>query len=412
MNTSLQIRIDSFVIKPLVSLLNIIVITLGKVLRIDHRLTDREFDTIAICKYKGIGSIIQSTPLLRSIRHQYPDAKIIFVSTSGNREFLKNIEEIDEVITLNDSSVINLLKGIIPFVLKLIKSKIQVYIDLEVYSNFSTLITILSLSKNRLGFYLQSKHYRLGNYTHMMYHNTRSPIMETYLQFARLLDCEQCVPTLNGLGAKIKKVDVMDKGLPLSALDYIVVNPNASDLRLERRWEGLKYNALIKKILDNYKQIKIVVIGSKNEAEYVEQVLSNLESERLINVAGKTNLDELISIIDHAKFLITNDSGPMHIAFACKTQTVSLFGPCSPSQYGQHKLNIPVYSNTYCSPCIHDFINPPCKGKNICMDLIEVDEVYDKVRRIFEELPTVSNEKQSIIYKKNDFTIGTLFRNK
>lgn len=412
MNTSQQIKIDSLVIKPLVSLLNIIVIILGKILHIDHTLEDKKFETIAICKYKGIGSIIQSTPLLRSLRHQYPNAKIIFVSTSGNRDFLKNIDEIDEIITLNDGSIVKLIKDIIPFVLKLIRSKIQVYIDLEVYSNFSTLITILSLSKNRLGFYLQSKHYRLGNYTHMMYHNTRSPIMETYLQFARLLGCEHCVPTLNELESKIKIIDIIDADKPLSGIDYIVINPNASDLRLERRWDGSNYKALIEKILKNYEAIKIIVVGSKNEASYVEKIIGNIDHKRLINVAGKTNLDELISIIDHAKFLITNDSGPMHIAFACKTLTVSLFGPCSPSQYGQHKLNIPVYSNTYCSPCIHDFINPPCNGNNICMDLIEMEEVYEKVSRVFEDLPNDLKQNQSIIYKKNDFTIGTLFRQK
>ena len=65
----------------------------------------------------------------------------------------------------------------------------------------------------------------------------------------------------------------------------------------------------------------------------------------------------------------------MHISFALGKPTISLFGPASPIQYGQNKNAFGIYKNLYCSPCVHDFISPPCKGDNQCMKKITVKEV-------------------------------------
>jgi ADP-heptose:LPS heptosyltransferase len=95
-------------------------------------------------------------------------------------------------------------------------------------------------------------------------------------------------------------------------------------------------------------------------------------------------LPELITLIAGADLLITNDTGPMHLAFALKVPTVSLFGPCSPQQYGGTAKTISVYKNVYCSPCVHDFLIPPCKGDNQCMKKISVTEVIEAVRKAMQ----------------------------
>jgi len=226
MKTANTIWLDKIVIASLVRFINIFVILAGKILRIDHSL-DKKFKTIAVCKYKGMGSILQSTPLLKTLRHHYPNAKIIFISAKANRQILKMIPEIDEVVSLDDSSFLRLLLGFPSFVWKLIRYRIELYIDLEVYSSFSTLVTILSLATNRMGFYLNSMHFRLGNYTHMMYYNTRSAISDTYLQFARLLDCEKIIQEMLCLDSSVKELE-LSEGVSFDLLnnDYIVINPN------------------------------------------------------------------------------------------------------------------------------------------------------------------------------------------
>ena len=411
-----QIWIDKYLVNPVVRLINPGVILLGRLLKIDHRL-NKSFKIIAVCKYKGMGSILQSTPLLKTLRINYPDAKIIFISSEINRDILEKISEIDELILIDDSSFLLLLKGFFGFIRKLILRKIEVYIDLEVYSNFSNLVTILSMAKNRLGFYLTSKNYRMGNYTHMMYYNTRCAISETYLQFARLLKCDPLSKEIVHLESNVITIRLTkDEFFALSIEKYIVINSNASDLRIERRWDKHNFVRLIRMISGKYPKYKIFLVGSKNESGYVEDLIEKTGiTENIYSLAGKTDISELISVIRFAAVLITNDSGPMHIAFSTKTNLIALFGPCSPQQYGGSTNTAVVYANLYCSPCIHEFIHPPCKGNNLCMKAITVEEVFTNFENILDKRTGTVNEtpkeiKFSLNLSEQLNIAGTLYR--
>ncbi len=259
-------------------------------------------------------------------------------------------------------------------IFKLWKKRPDVYIDLEIYSNFSTLVALFSLSKNRIGFYLRDSSFRMGIYTHMMFFNPKVAISGVYLQVARLFgeidDNISLYP--------IDKDITFDKNI-IPEKKYIIINPNASDLRIERRWSAENFRSLIQNILEKYPELSIVLIGSTSEKEYTQTVMNSMDSNRVINMAGKTSIDDLIALIKHSQLVITNDTGPMHISFACKTPTVCLFGPCSPYQYGSENNTSIIYKGLYCSPCVHDFKIPPCAGDNMCMKLITVKEVCDTV---------------------------------
>lgn len=380
MNLRQQLIIDKTIVKFAVLALNVVVRVLGKVLRINHKL-DTEFKVFAISKFKGLGSIIQATPLIQTIRTNYPEAKIIFVTTESNRMLVQAYPEIDEVITLNDSSTGELILGFFPFVWSLLRSNIDNYFDLEIYSNFSSLVTTLSMATNRFGYYLRSSHYRLGIYTHMMFYNIDSPIYQTYLQLIRAFPIQKEITKLKA--PEFKKSNWLET-FELVKEEYIVINPNASDLRLERRWGSDNFIALLTQIQKHYSDLKIVLIGAPAEEIYVEELLSKTSNTNIINTAGKTSLTGLFEIIQNAKLVITNDSGPMHIAFAFQKMTIGLFGPCSPEQYGFHAFAIPVYKKIYCSPCVHEFDISPCNGNNQCMQLIEVTEVFKHVTMVLD----------------------------
>ncbi|HNW97934.1 MAG TPA: glycosyltransferase family 9 protein [Bacteroidales bacterium] len=411
MNTSTEIKIDRLIVKPIAYILNLFVRLAGKLLKIDHSL-NKKFKTLAISKYKGMGSIIQATPLIQSLRKNYPEAKIIFITTQTNEELLKKIKCIDEIIVLNDRNSFILVKSLPSFILKIISKKIDIYYDLEIYSNISTLISALSMAKNRFGFYLRSSDYRLGIYTHMMFYNVKSPIYQTYLQFARLSIAEENIVT------DILSIKSTDSLKPSSKIienikskKYIVINPNASDLRIERRWDAQKFSDLIKRISEKYPSLEIILIGNKNEKKYVDEIINSVNNKSVISLAGETSVEELIAIIENAEILITNDTGPLHLAFATKTKVVALFGPCSPAQYANIDRCSVIYKNVYCSPCVHEFISPPCNGNNICMKLIKVDEVFDAFIKCKENIfqAPVKNDNE-IIYKaeseNNTYILG------
>jgi len=408
MKTSTKLWLDKNVVGRSMSLLNSIVRLLGKILHINHSL-NCNFKTIAICKYKGMGSIIQATPLIKTMRINYPNAKIIFVSSKENFQIISMIPEIDEIILINDKSFRNFLGSFWPFVFKLISKKIEVFIDLEVYSNFSSLISVMSIAKNRLGFYLNSKRYRLGNYTHMMFYNNRSPISETYLQFARMMKCKTIIHHLHNFENSALKSSFLFEGKCLDEIEYIVINPNASDLRIERRWDANNYIELINRIHIQNPSCFVFIIGSKSELPYVNQLLEKIvKKNKIASLAGKTNIFELIEIIKNSKIFITNDSGPMHIGFATRARTISLFGPCSPSQYGIAENSISIYENLYCSPCVHEFVDPPCRGDNQCMKNISVEKVIAAFSAIINKQRKSDFSKDDILYHSEEKTFGEL----
>jgi ADP-heptose:LPS heptosyltransferase len=410
---STKILIDTYAGLPLVYLLNIVARILGFFLRIDHSL-DRQVKTIAVCKFVGMGSIIQSGPLLKTLRKKYPSAKIIFVTNVSNLSLFHFIDEVDEVYAISDKGFLSLVGSNIRLLLKLWKNRPDVYIDLEIYSNYSSMITTMSLARNRMGFFKDDKTYRKGMYTHMMFYNIKSPVSQTYLQFSRLLGCRDVITevSINALKIHPDAMASIKQKLNISDLGkYILINPNASDLRLERRWPAMNIIRLITILSAEFPHLKIILIGSEAEASYVKNIYSGAgETDSLFDSSGKLSLPELIALIANSELLITNDTGPMHLAFSLKTRTVALFGPCSPQQYGGMGRSISVYKNVYCSPCVHEFMIPPCKGDNQCMKKITVDEVHGAVKKALLNLFSEIDAQQLDYINSDAAPLGVVLR--
>lgn len=412
MKLNTAIWIDKYIVGIFNRLLNILVRLTGFFLRPSHKL-DRDFKTIAICKFKGMGSIIQSTPLIITLRKNYPDAKIIFITTPGNKRLIELIPQVDEIITLKDNSFFALLFGVPALVAKLIRKRIGLYFDLEIYSNFSSAITAMSCARNRVGFYLRSDQYRLGLYTHMMFYNVNMPIRETYLQMARILPLKEETSELHKLCEETSRLRPEIIPDSIHSKNHIVINCNASDLREERKWPLDRFAGLINYILNNY-TFTIYLIGAGNETSHVAELIKRIpENNRIINLAGKTNIDELIALIRHSRMMITNDTGPMHIAYSTSTPTLAFFGPCSPLQYGTFPNSIALYESVYCSPCVHEFLVPPCKGNNVCMQKIDLEKATHAFQQVLSgTLQAQNTNYNAITGRENGYLPGLVKRQK
>lgn len=242
-------------------------------------------------------------------------------------------------------------------------------------------MTTLSRAKNRLGFKNETKRTRKGMYNHLVNFNIEVPISNTYLQFAELVHCKETIKELRiRTESHLYQKSILQKtGLDIQE-KYMVINPNASDLRIERRWPAFSFIESIEHLISKYPGTKFVLIGDRSEMNYVESIYNKLKDKtHVINTAGQLTLNELIALLSKTEFIVTNDTGPMHIAFACGVRSVTLFGPCSPLQYGGTSNTITLYKKVACSPCVHKHILPPCNGDNICMKQISVKEVCDAI---------------------------------
>jgi len=383
--------IDFWIGYPLVALLNVLAIPLGKLLRRNHSFENTR--VIVVCKLMGLGSIIQITPLLASLRKRFPSARLVFLTRAANAELCRHIEAIDETLILDDRSLLQLAVSLPGMLRRFWLAEVDFFVNLEVYSNIGTLLTILSCARNRLGYYLHPGDMRArGIYTHMVYFNQNAPISQVYLQAARCVGITELHQGL--MPPRIDEIDrasLMEKlattGIRLEKRRYAIVNPNASDLRTERQWPIENYVVLIDRLRQSHPELRIFLIGGPGEESVGAAVTAKLSlrpGEDVSDLSGRLSLPELAALLDGARVLITNDSGPMHLAFALGTPTVALFGPVSPEHYGGADgiSRVLLFHRIYCSPCVHHFLESPCRGDNQCMKLIRVDDVLQAVESL------------------------------
>jgi heptosyltransferase II len=188
--------------------------------------------------------------------------------------------------------------------------------------------------------------------------NPRAHQIYEYLQITGALgaDPEPLTPQLTvtneEMEAARKKFGLPDdsKGLP----PVFGLNPGA-EYGPAKRWPVEKFIAAAQAI-QNRTNCLWLVFGGKNDISLAGQITTALgDPATAFNLAGKTSLRELMALFKYCRVLLTNDTGPMHVAAALGTPVVALFGSTSPILTGpglpgaaRHRL---LTSDVPCSPC-------------------------------------------------------------
>jgi ADP-heptose:LPS heptosyltransferase len=163
-----------------------------------------------------------------------------------------------------------------------------------------------------------------------------------------------------------------------------------------------------KMILSEFPRVVVLLIGAPSDLPLVAQMHGLFGAEdqaRVLNVAGKFGLAELCALLRMSELLITNDSGPLHLAEALATPTVSFFGPETPMLYGPTGENqIVFYKGIYCSPClnVHNQKQAPCKGNNVCLKLVSPEEVFASTKKLLQGLTLSSPYRVSFDVPLNE----------
>jgi ADP-heptose:LPS heptosyltransferase len=385
-----RILADRLLAGPIAFLFNAVARMLGALLRRDHSVGAENVRRIVIAKLIGMGSILQATPLLKALKRQYPHAILTFVTLRSNRELLTRLTWVDEILVLDDRNVFLMAATTVQTVAALIRRRADLYFDLEVYSAFASLLALWAVTRNRIGFYRHSVAFKKGIYTQLVYFNTRMPVRQLYLQLGRVAGVPPGQTELTG-PIRVDENDRQSIRRMLAGCaewqadePYVVINPNASELLLERRWPVNHTIEAVERLITLGYQVALV--GAKNEMPYVRSLLDGVATDarsRVANTAGRLTLGELLALLDGAACVLTNDTGPMHMAIALQRPTVCLFGPANPEHYGQNLPNVEIfYARVFCSPCLYEADEPPCNGDNVCMQRIAPQAVVEAVQRL------------------------------
>ncbi len=165
------------------------------------------------------------------------------------------------------------------------------------------------------------------------------------------------------------------------AKKIVCVNINAGEICHLRRWPQESYAELIHGLFDRF-GVKTVLIGGSDDISYVDEFAKKLSNKiDFSNLCGKLSIKELIGLFSKSRLLITNDSGPLHIANIVSLPTVSFFGPETPYLYGPlGPKNQVFYEDIFCSPCINIYNSKKSDcSDNICLKNIKPQTVIQTI---------------------------------
>ncbi len=152
----------------------------------------------------------------------------------------------------------------------------------------------------------------------------------------------------------------------------IGMNPGAA-FGSAKCWLPERFDELTNRLLAEL-NCKILFFGDAVGAPLVNRICEGKDA-RVVNFAGKTSIRELTAYIQLCRLLVTNDSGPMHMAAALGTPPLALFGSTSDVRTGPYDLGRVIHKHVDCSPCYKRV----CPIDFRCMKRIEVDEVYQTI---------------------------------
>ncbi len=321
-----------------------------------------------------IGDLVMATPILNDIRKAFPNAHITAMSRTPLADLLKEDQDIDELFCFSKVSGFGRRSEKKDIIEKLRQGKYDLGILLT-HSFSSAWWFWLGNVQRRLGYQGHGRRWLLTDKLPIPSNLHQQHLVVTYKKLLQPLGIpvSETRPRLFLSDKELLKARTLLKQLGIKPGDKLVgINPGAA-YGTAKCWLPERFRKVTEKLLQN-EEIKMIYFGDQTSMPLVKEICQGLPSP-VVNLAGLTSLPELASLIKMCSVLLTNDSGPMHIAAALGTPLVALFGSTSQIVTGPYKTGTVIHKHVECSPCYHRV----CPIDFRCMKRIEVDEVYDEI---------------------------------
>ena len=311
---------------------------------------------ILIVKLSSLGDLIHAMPAVHNLRTEL-NADIHWVVNSEYVNLVTCFTDVDRVIGFPRHSLLN---GFFRFARELRREQYDYVIDLQGLFK-SGAVSGIARSKIRIG---------------PSHHRECSQMFYTSIAGKRNKDrhsVEENMDVISYLGLR-PTTPVFPLAFPKIALSQQA--PRIALFPISRwttkNWPIDKFGELASSLIEQTGGSVFLFGGPSDIARCAE--LASAISTGCTNCAGKTNLVEMGSILTKMDLVISNDSGPAHMAAALGIPTIGLFGPTNPKRTGPYGKNITIIqTDLSCQPCL----SRKCKkGETPCMTGITPDRVY------------------------------------
>jgi len=332
---------------------------------------------VLILKPSSLGDVVQALPLLRLLKQHRPDAEVhwwlaaeLLLLLEGDRD----------------------LAALLPFERRRWRSPAYwpeglAQIRAMRAARYDWVIDLQGLARSAMFAWLADGAFTVGlelerEGAHLAYDlavprpKARPHAVDWYLAVARALDIPvhdrfEWLPSLAGAAAQA------ETKWPHDGFRWLGINPGA---RWDnKRWPAGHFAELVRQLAARDASFRFALLGGSGDWQLTETI-RRAAPDRCVNFAGRTTLPELVGVLRRCELLVTNDTGPMHLAAALRKPVVSLFGPTRPDQtgpYGQEAfaLRHPLP----CAPCLKS----RCHWAEplACLRNLPVANVADEVMR-------------------------------
>ena len=299
---------------------------------------------ILVIKPSAIGDVVHALPVLGLLRRRWAGARISWLVTPACAGLVERHPLVDEVIRFerkelgkgwrSPRAVVELFR----FTRSLKEKKFDLVIDLQGLFR-SGWLAGATKAPVRVGMANAREGAPLF-YTHRVETGTAEQhAVERYLTVMEALGCGR------GPVEFVFAVDDGDREFVrgVTPARYAVLMPGAN--WITKQWPVEKFAGLVGPLKDRF-GLECVVAGGPDVVGLGGKIAG------AVNLAGKTNLRQLVALLERAELVVANDSGPMHIAAALGRPLVTPYGPTNPVRTGPYgRMGSVVRVEIPCSPC-------------------------------------------------------------
>jgi lipopolysaccharide heptosyltransferase II len=333
---------------------------------------------ILVVRTDRIGDVLLTTPVLKSLRDNYPSSYIAMMVSSYTRECVDGNPYLDRVIIF-DKEKYNGFFSTLKFSQFLKRENFDVVLIFYPTARIHFLM-FLARIRERIGYDWRVPFLLTKAIHHTKQEGSRHEF-EYNFDLLKPLGIEEVVREVY---MPIKEtseqfVEALLEEVGLSSRDRIVaLNPSASCV--SRLWPSEKFAQVADRLAAHH--VKVVLVGDRFHQDIIRDVLSRTVSS-VIDLSGRFGLSELASFFKRCALLISNDSGPVHIAVGVGTPVISIFGRnqpgLGPKRWGPLGLrDVALFHKTDCAPCLAH----ACCNHFKCLEAITVEEVLEAAVRL------------------------------
>jgi heptosyltransferase-2 len=338
-------------------------------------------EQILIVLIAGIGDLVLASKGIRSIRNGNPDAEIHLLTSSDAAPLAVNFGYVDRVWAFPIREF-RKDKRYAADILRL--ARVLRKIRFQVILNLYAVESIAGALKMGLLFQILGAARKIGHDSHgfgrfltekvdgdvFRGRHVTDAMMDIAVKAGGIPD-EKGIEVFWGGGTETKWMDLF--GRP-ETTGRLVVGINPGGDRNNRRWNPDRYAEVADRLAEGM-GARIVLLGGPSETG-VAQSIESMMQNKPINLSGRLNLDDLAYVLSKLDLLITNDSGPMHMAAALGVLLVAVFGPEDPARLGPYTDPRFYRIVSGCVPC------SPCKKSTcdsmLCLDAVSPNDILEQ----------------------------------